>query len=112
MLDSKLDEKTICEIIENYQNHPSINKIKEIVKEKPIFDFPEATTEDINEIINSLNPNKVTFPDHIPLKINETAANVIDSHLEYIMNKYLEENNFSENALACNSFSKIYLQET
>ena len=54
----------------------------------------------------------MTFPDHIPLKINETAANVIDSHLEYIMNKYLEENNFSENALACNSFSKIYLQET
>ena len=51
-LDPKLDQKTIREIIENYLNHPSIIKIKEIVKEKPIFDFPEATTEDINRIIS------------------------------------------------------------
>ena len=51
-LDSKLDQKTIREIVENYRNHPSIIKIKEIVKEKPIFDFPEATTEDINRIIS------------------------------------------------------------
>ena len=42
-------EKTsgIVEIVENYTNHPSIIKVKEIVKEKPIFDFPEATTEEI-----------------------------------------------------------------
>ena len=47
-LDPKLDQKTIREIVENYRNHASIIKIKEIVQEKPIFDFPEATTEDIN----------------------------------------------------------------
>ena len=96
-LDPKLDEETIREIIENYQNHPSIIKIKEIVKEKPIFDFPEATTEDINIIIKSLNPNKATGPDHIPLKISKTAANVIDSHLAYIINQDFKENKFSEN---------------
>ena len=66
-LDPKLDEKTIREIIENYRNHPSIIKIKEIVKEKPIFDFPEAATEDINIIIKSLNSNKASGPDRIPL---------------------------------------------
>ena len=43
-LDPKLDEKIIPEIIENYRNHPSIIKIKEIVKEKfnsfsPIVNF-------------------------------------------------------------------------
>ena len=37
---TKLDQKAIHEIVENYRNHPSIIKIKEIVKEKPIFDFP------------------------------------------------------------------------
>ena len=43
--------KTIREIIENYRNHPSIFKIKEIVKEKSIFDFLEAATAvDINKI--------------------------------------------------------------
>ena len=79
-LDPKLDEKTIRELIENYRNHSSIFKIKEIVKEKPIFDFPEATTEDINIIIKSLNPNKAIGPDRIPLKMIKTASNVTDSH--------------------------------
>ena len=37
---TKLDQKAIHEIVENYRNHSSIIKIKEIVKEKPIFDFP------------------------------------------------------------------------
>ena len=64
-----------------------LKRIKGIVKEKPIFDFHEATTEDINKIIKSLNPNKVTGFDHIPLKIIKTAANVIDSNLAYIIYK-------------------------
>ena len=97
-LDPKLDEKFIHEIIGNYQNHPSIIKIKEIVKENPIFLFLEATAEDINKIINSLNRNKATGLHRIPLKIIETAADVIDSHLAYIINKDLRENKFSENA--------------
>ena len=46
LLDPKLDEKAIDEIIENYRNYPSTIKIKGMVKEKPIFDFPKATTED------------------------------------------------------------------
>ena len=99
-LNPKLDQKTIREIVENYRNHPSIIKIKEIVTEKPIFDFPEATTEDINKIIKSLNPNKATGPDRIPLQIIKTAANFVDSHLAYIINKDLKENKFSENANA------------
>ena len=67
-MDQKLDKETIREIIENYRIHPSIIKIKEIVKEKPIFDFPEATTKDIDKIIKSLNPNKATGPDRILLR--------------------------------------------
>ena len=111
-MDTKLDEKAIRKIIENYRNHPSIIKIKEIVKEKPIFDFPEATTEDIIKIIKSLNPNKATGPDRILLKIIKTVANVTD----------LKENKFLENAKKddrdkikkyrpvslLNGFSKIY----
>ena len=95
-LHPNFDQKIIREIVENYRNHPSIIKIKEIVKEKPIFDFPEATTKDINKIIKSLNPSKATGPDRIPLKIIKTAANVIDSHLAYIANKDLKENKFSK----------------
>ena len=97
-MDPKLDEKTISEIIEKYRNHPSIIEIKEIVKKKPIFDFPEATTEDINKIFKSLNPNKATGLDHIPLKIIKAAANVTDSHLAHVINNDLKENKLSENA--------------
>ena len=71
---------------------------KEIVKKKPIFDFPEVTTEVLNIIIKPLNPNKESGPDRIPLKMIKTAANVTDSHLAYIINNDLKENKFSENA--------------
>ena len=83
-LDLKLDEKSIREIIKNYQNNPSIINIKEIVMEKSILDFPEATIEDINNIITSLNSNKAICPDYIPLK---KIKNVTDSHLACVINK-------------------------
>ena len=86
-LDLKLDEKTIREIIKNYPNNPSIINIKEIVTEKSILDFPEATIEDINIIITSLNSNKAIFPDCIPLKIIKNNENVTDSHLACVINK-------------------------
>ena len=68
LLDPKLNEKAIREIIENYRNHPTISSITKIVKEKPIIELPEATTEDINKIIKSLNPNKATGPDRYLLR--------------------------------------------
>ena len=68
-----------------------------MLKKKNIFDFPEVTTEDLNKIIKSLNPKKTVSSDRIPLKIIKTDANVMDSHLAYIINKDLKENKFSEN---------------
>ena len=67
-------------------------KIKVIIREKPIFDFPETTAEDINKIMKSLNPNKVTGLDCVPCKIIKSAANVIDSRVAYFINKDLKEN--------------------
>ena len=57
-----------------------------------------ATAEDINKIIKSLNTNKATGPDPIPLKIIKSAAKVTGFLLAYIINKDLKENEFSENA--------------
>ena len=91
-LDPKLDEKTIHESFESYLNHPSL--IKKRVNEKPIFDFPEATTKDIDKIIKSLNLNKATGPD----RISKTTANVIDSRITYVINKDLKENKLSGDA--------------
>ena len=52
----------------------------------------------MNKIIKPLSPNKTTGLERILLKIIKSAANVIDSHSAYIINKDLKENKFSENA--------------
>ena len=51
-----LDKSTILDIINKYKDHPSIT-IKELGINKTSFEFPEATTEDINKIIRKLNEN-------------------------------------------------------
>ena len=79
-LDPKLVEKTIREIIENYRNYSSIIKIKKLWTKNTFLTFLRPP----NEIIKSLNPNKATGPDRIPLIIIKTAANVIDSHLRIL----------------------------
>ena len=60
--------------------------------------FPKASIEDIPKIIKSLNSNKAAGSDRIPLKLTKAVANVIDSHLQYTINKDLKKNEFSENA--------------
>ena len=62
------------------------------------FDFPTAKVEDINKIIKSLNPKKVTGQDNIPIKILKIARNVIDSHLKNTINRDIKENKFIEDA--------------
>ena len=42
------------------------------------FDLPPASEEDINKIVKSLNANKATGPDGIPLKLIKLSANVVD----------------------------------
>ena len=49
--------------------------------------------EDINKIIESLNPSKVTGSDSVPVKILK-----IDSQLTNILNRDIKENKFSEDA--------------
>ena len=93
-----LDKSTVLDIINKYKDHPSITKIKELGINKTSFEFPEATTEDINKIIRKLNPNKATGPDHIPIKVIKASGNIIDSHLTYIINKDRKTNKYSEDA--------------
>ena len=95
-LDPKQDSDTVQKIIQHYQNHPSIIRIKNNFKTSKPFDFPEPTVKDINSIIKSLDPKKATGPDGIPIKILSHASNTIDSHFCNIMKKDLRKNNNSE----------------
>ena len=93
-----LDKSSVQQIVSKYKDHPSILKINEMNIDKIDFEFPEATTEDINKIIKKLNPNKATGPDGIPLKIIMASASIIDSNFAYIINHDRKINRYSEDS--------------
>ena len=95
-MDPKQDKNTVEKIIQHYKNHPSIKKIKNNFLNSKPFDSPEPTVKDINTIIKSLDPNKATGPDGIPIKIIKHALNIIDSHFCNIIKKDLRKNKYSE----------------
>ena len=70
------------------------------IKKVTLFDFPQASTKDINFIIKSLNPKEAIAPDCIPIKVIRTSANVISSHLVNTVNKELKDKKFPDNAKA------------
>ena len=65
--------------------------------------MPHPSTKDVNNIIKSLNANKATGPDGVPAKFITMSANVIDSHLTNIIDKDIDQNNYSENAKTANA---------
>jgi len=54
------DKKSVLEIIDEYQNHPSILKIKSKINTsaESNFHIKKATTKDINKVIKSLDIKK------------------------------------------------------
>ena len=85
-------------IIDTYRNHPSIIAIKSSVTQNIKFNLPHAITQDINKIINSFSSDKTTGPDVIPVNFITLSANIIDSHLEDIINKNINLSCYSGNA--------------
>ena len=69
-----------------------------MVKSENRCNIPLATAEQINKIINKLNPNKATGPDKILPKIVILSANIIGSHLANIINHDIDNNSVSEGA--------------
>ena len=92
------DHLTVAKIIKHYKKHQSIETINKICTKKENFDIPTATTEEINKIIEELDPKKATDLDTIPPKIVKMSADVIDSHLANIVNNDIRKNSFSEKA--------------
>ena len=98
-----LDPKTEIQLnifLKHKENHTSVIKIKKPAKSNESFTFPEAKTEDINKIINLLNPKKVTTSNGIPIKVIKTASEILDSRLTYVIKQDIELISFFE-------FSKV-----
>ena len=69
-----------------------------MVKSENRYNIPLATAEQINKIINKLNPNKATGPDKILPKIVILSANIIGYQLANIINHDIDNNSYSEGA--------------
>ena len=93
------DSNTVKNIIEEYENHPSIINIwNQTNLNVNTFDFPHAIAEEINKIIEDINPKEATGPDKIPPKIIKLSANTTDSHFTNLINQDIDNNRFPENA--------------
>ena len=69
------------DIIKQYENHPSILKIKEHINVVNKFKFSEITVNNINEEIENLDPLKASIKDDLPAKILIKCKDIVSEHL-------------------------------
>lgn len=69
-------------IIREYEQHSSILKTKEFLKELNIFELPTANTAEINNIVKSWNTKKEMRGNAIPPKLLKIAADVTNLILQ------------------------------
>ena len=65
---------------------------------KKEFKIEELKVEQVNKILRNVNSRKATGPDKIPRKIVKVSANIIDYHLNNMINSGLKRNPFSDSA--------------
>ena len=65
---------------------------------KKEFKIEELKVEQVNKILRNVNSGKATGPDKIPRKIVKVSANIIDYHLNNMINSGLKRNLFSDSA--------------
>ena len=88
---------SIDEIIHKYSKHPSICKIKEIVKPSEEFLFSQVDEVIIEQEILKLNGKKSAGPDTIPPKVIKDSIKVIKPQLTKLFNTSVTENCFPSN---------------
>ena len=84
----------IDKIIYNYSKHPSIIKIKQIIKSNDNFSFHEVNQNEIEQEIVQLNVKKSAGPDAIPPKIIKDSIIVVKAPLTTLFNTSVKESLF------------------
>ena len=74
-------------ILDRYENHPSIIKIKENVREGDNFSFTDMTPQDFESEILKLDPKKASTQNDIPIKMLIKTYDILSTHLSESYNK-------------------------
>ena len=72
-----------------FKNLPSITNIKNEFRPTAELNIKAVTVDQINKIIRSLDVNKTTGPDEIPVKGVKMSTYIIDKHLTNTINNDL-----------------------
>ena len=89
-------EKTVKEICNIYETHPSINTIKRNRENNITFSMESVSEGDVLKELQSLNVKKSCGYDHIPAKLLKTASKSLAPSLTYIINHSIQNNNFPQ----------------
>ena len=85
-LNNNINTESLDEIIEKYEGHPSILKIRENVYVENIFIFNDATPISFREVIGQLDPKKAGIENDIPTKILIQSKDKVCGYLSNIYN--------------------------
>ena len=85
----------ISSIISKYCKHPSIVKIKEMIKPTE-FRFKEVSHLEILNELNELNPKKSTPFKNIPIRLLKENTDICGTVLQNIINNEIKNNNFPD----------------
>ena len=91
------NQNTISNIVSMFTTHPSILKIKEMVKVNKKFYFTNIDINYISDAISSLDSSKPTPLNTIPTKILIETNDICSQYLKDIFNSSLENNYFPPN---------------
>ena len=87
-------DEIIEKILEKYQSHPSILKIKENIVVDNKFKFDDATEDEIYSKLKSLDPKKAYMERDIPVKVLIGTNDIISNYLLKIYNVSKNSENF------------------
>ena len=85
----------IEKILFQYQDHPSILRIKEKVVGNS-FEFKNITKEELRGYVNMLNPKKADTTDNIPVKNWKENFDITGTHLHKIINNDISTSPFPD----------------
>ena len=86
----------IDQIIAEFKYHPSIIKIKVLQNSQDCFSFREVSTNEIHDLIKSLNGKKATPFNNIPCKSLKENANVCAETLAKLINNDISNGTFPD----------------
>ena len=78
-----------AKIIDKHHNHPSVIKIRENIRTRQYFYFTTVNDQDIEKLIQKMDPKKAQGCDNIPSKLLRLGASGISSHVSQLVNHCL-----------------------